>query len=189
MKNRYFWQQWNREVVKGYVSDLYQSTESSTSGLLVLGVEYVILALNVGDNFVNVGYVGMGTPFFATGTTPTVWSNGTVVIDVKLSAPVGTVLANTTEMYFTYSYIDEGVYFVTSSKDLFTTPYGQRVQASISNATYIEDVSGPFGQSAVIIPISDNMMVILTTDLSAYTDDILGNYTQNALEILIYPQV
>lgn len=189
MKNRYFWQQWNKYVVKSYVADLLQSTVSSTSGLLVEGVEYVILSLNVGDNFLNVGYVSVGTPFFATGTTPTVWSNGTVVIDTKLSAPVGTELANTTEMYFTYSYIDEGVYFVTSSKDLFTTPYGQRVQASISNATYIEDVSGPTGHSAVIIPVADNRMVILTTDLSAFTDDILGNYTQNALEILIYPQV
>lgn len=189
MKNRYFWQQWNREVLKSYVSDLYQSTVSTSSGLLVVGVEYVILALNVGDNFVNVGYVSMGTPFFATGTTPTVWSHGTVVVNTKLSAPVATELLNTTEMYFTYSYVAEGVYFVTSSKDLFTNVYGQRVQASISNATYIQDVSGPTGQSIIIFPTGVNVMVILTTDLTAIGDDVLGHNAQNTLEILIYPQV
>jgi len=189
MKNRYFWQQWNREVVKGYVADLYQDTTSSSSGLLVVGVEYVILTLAVGDNFVNVGYVSVGTPFIATGTTPTVWSNGTVVVNTKLSAPVATELMNTTEMYFTYSYVDEGVYFVTSSKDLFTAIYGQRVQASISNANFVYDISGPVGQSVTIFPIADNVLVILTTDLSAEVDNVLGNNTQNALEILIYPQV
>jgi hypothetical protein len=112
-----------------------------------------------------------------------------VVVNTKLSAPVATELMNTTEMYFTYSYVDEGVYFVTSSKDLFTAIYGQRVQASISNANFVYDISGPVGQSVTIFPIADNVLVILTTDLSAEVDNVLGSNTQNALEILIYPQV
>lgn len=57
---------------------------STDSGLLVVGKTYVIGQLcddGLGnyDDFSNVGYVSEGTPFVATGTTPTVWTNGTPV--------------------------------------------------------------------------------------------------------------
>jgi hypothetical protein len=72
-----------------------QETISTTSGALVVGKKYLILALEVGDVFTNVGYVEPNTIFTATGTTPTTWTEGTVVINVTDSAPVlGQVINN-----------------------------------------------------------------------------------------------
>lgn len=51
-----------------------------SSGLLVIGRTYLIKVLAVGDNFTNVGFTAVNVPFIATGTTPTVWTNGTSVI-------------------------------------------------------------------------------------------------------------
>lgn len=53
----------------------------TTSGLLIVGKRYVIYNgdLQAGDDFTNVGFVTQGVPFEATGTTPTVWTNGTSV--------------------------------------------------------------------------------------------------------------
>lgn len=102
-------------------------------------------------------------------------------------APVATVLANNTDVAFTYDHVTAGVYFVTASKNLFTNIYGQTVQATITNATYIDDIAGPNGQSVTIFPVFENVMIILTTDLTAEVDNILGSNTQNAIEITIYP--
>jgi len=104
-----------------------------------------------------------------------------------VTAPVAIVLANNTDVAFTYDYIGTGTYMVTSSKPLFTGPNGQKVQATITNATYIDNIAGPIGQSITIFPVFDNVMIILTTDLTTATDAILGNNTQNAIEITIYP--
>jgi len=101
--------------------------------------------------------------------------------------PVATELFNNTEVAFTYDYVSPGVYIVLASKNLFTSPTGQKVQATITNATYIDDVAGPSGQSVTIFPVFDNVMIILTSDLTAEVDGILGNNTQNAIEITIYP--
>lgn len=101
--------------------------------------------------------------------------------------PVATELFNSTGVAFTYDRITAGVYFVTASKNLFTSPYGQKVQATITNAAYIDDATAPSGQSITIFPVFENVMIILTTDLTATVDDILGNTTQNAIEITIYP--
>lgn len=46
---------------------------------LVEGESYVIESLNGSDDFSNVGFVEVGVPFVATGTTPTNWSNSTIV--------------------------------------------------------------------------------------------------------------
>jgi hypothetical protein len=102
-------------------------------------------------------------------------------------APVATVLANNTDVAFTYEYISPGVYAVLANKNLFTNFTGQRVQATITNATFIYDVTGPSGQSVTIFPVFDYVMIILTTDLTLEVDNILGNNTQNAIEITIYP--
>lgn len=102
-------------------------------------------------------------------------------------APVATELFNSTGVAFTYDRITAGVYLVTASKNLFTNPYGQKVQATITNATYIDDATAPTGQSISIFPVFENQMIILTSDLTATADAILGNTTQNAIEITIYP--
>lgn len=64
-----------------------------TSGLLQEDKKYVILKLEVGDNFSNVGYVSEGTPFIATGTTPTTWTNNTVVTDVNTASLIASETA------------------------------------------------------------------------------------------------
>lgn len=102
-------------------------------------------------------------------------------------APAATVLFNNTGIAFTYEYIDPGVYAVIASKNLFTNIQGQKVQATISNASFIYDITGPDGQSVTIFPVFDNVMIILTTDLTSEVNNILGNNTQNAIEITIYP--
>lgn len=101
--------------------------------------------------------------------------------------PVATELVNNTEVTFTYLYFAPGTYGVISNKPLFTNLPGQKVQATITNATFISDVTGPSGQSITIFPVFDNAMIILTSDLTAEVNDILGNNTQNAIEITIYP--
>lgn len=60
--------------------DIKEDLLYSTSGSLVVGRWYLINTLVSGDDFSNVGYVSQGTPFKATGTTPTNWTNGTQVI-------------------------------------------------------------------------------------------------------------
>lgn len=104
-----------------------------------------------------------------------------------MNIPVATVLANNTDVAFTYDYIGIGTYMVTASKPLFTGPNVQKVQATITNATFGADVSVPTGWSVTIFPVFDNIMIILTTDLNNAADGILGNNTQNAIEITIYP--
>lgn len=58
----------------------------TTSGSLVIGKEYIIYNLEEGqvfpDDFSNVGYVEEGTSFIATGETPNVWENETVVLNI-----------------------------------------------------------------------------------------------------------
>lgn len=95
---------------KKYVALLTQTTVSTTSGLLVVGKTYVIGTLVAGDNFANVGYVSDGVNFVATATTPTIWANGTVVVNVTDSAPVATVLENTLGEVPTWTYDSVGYY-------------------------------------------------------------------------------
>jgi hypothetical protein len=187
LPKKFNWELASQPIVKKYVADLYQNSVYTTSGLLVVGVEYVINYLEIGDNFINVGYTGLGIPFIATATTPTVWTNSTAVINVKQSAPVGTVLANNTEVAFSYEYLTEGTYLVTSSKPIFTgcgmgCPVAQHTQTNITNSFAFFS-----GVAVSIFPISDNEMIILSGNGSGPIDDVLGYYLQNALEITIYP--
>lgn len=54
------------------------------SGTLVKGYRYYIKTFNTGDDFVNVGAAtnASGVTFVATGTTPTTWTNGSVLFRV-----------------------------------------------------------------------------------------------------------
>lgn len=56
------------------------STNVITSGALTIGVRYRINDYNAGDNFTNVGGANVtGNVFTATGTTPTTYSNGSIL--------------------------------------------------------------------------------------------------------------
>lgn len=57
----------------------YSYVSEATSGSLVVGNTYLIQTLEAGDDFSNVGYISENNHFIATGTTPTTWSNSTVV--------------------------------------------------------------------------------------------------------------
>ena len=180
---------------KSYVADLHQYTVSTTSGLLVVGREYVIFTLELGDNFTNVGFVHVGTSFIATGTTPTVWTNNTVVVDTVASAPVATTLLNNTGVTFTYEYLFKGVYVVQASSPIFNgcgmgCPPGQSTQAIITNNTIIYNPPPPnagFGLNIVVFPVANDILFIEVTDTIDPLDNYLGNFLQNALEITIYP--
>jgi len=197
IKRNLQWQELNQPIIKKYVADLYQefvpSTIGQTSGTLIPGIAYIIYAVNAGDVFTNVGFVSTGQSFTASLATPTTWTNGTIVykVDTKASTPVATELTNNTDVAFQYEYIDAGVYFVTSSKPIFVDcgmgcPVAQHTQVAITNT--LAYAFGPdFG--IVAYPIFDDIIVVLTfTSTGVLTDNILGNYLQNALEITVYPQ-
>lgn len=58
---------------------------TQTSGALTIGKQYTILDFNAGDNFTNVAQIVSGVinttgcVFIATGTTPTTYSNGSII--------------------------------------------------------------------------------------------------------------
>lgn len=110
-----------------------------------------------------------------------------------VTAPVATELFNNTDKAFTFDYVNPGVYAVICNKPLFTgctmgCPPGQKVQATISNGTYVDDASSPSGYSLLIFPVSDTTMIILSSDLAgAGTDGNIGTFQQNAIEITVYP--
>ena len=102
------------------------------------------------------------------------------------NAPLATELYNDTGITFTYEYIDPGVYAVIASKPIFTGSNAEKTQVSISNATYIDDITGPSGASVTVFSVWFDTMIILTSDLTAETDGILGQNTQNTIEITFY---
>lgn len=94
-----------------YAALLTQSTVTSTSGALVVGKTYVIATVLSTDSFGNVGFVSANVNFIATGTTPTTWTNSTIVTNVTDSAPAVTVLKNT---------LSAAIVWVRTSSGLFT---------------------------------------------------------------------
>jgi hypothetical protein len=97
---------------------------SIDTGLLTIGVTYMIATSFTGDDFSNVGGPkitfddeGLGTYFIATGTTPANWTNETE-FEYNTGAPVVTVLENTIgNVWFTYQVVGS---YVVNSDGLFT---------------------------------------------------------------------
>jgi hypothetical protein len=91
---------WNRALSAAEVKSLYESGPSgadfnsagttATSGTLVIGKKYRLTDWITNDDFTNVGAASNadGVEFVATGTTPTTWTNSSVVTSL------GLVLAN-----------------------------------------------------------------------------------------------
>ena len=108
-------------------------------------------------------------------------------------APVATELFNNTGATFSYDYLAPGAYLVQSSKELFSgctwnCPPGQKTQTNITNAFYCYDIITPNGFSITIFVVSPTAMIILSSDLGgSETNDIIGHFVQNSLEITIYP--
>jgi hypothetical protein len=104
-------------------------------------------------------------------------------------APVATELFNNTGIAFTYEYVAPGTYSVTANQPIFSgctmgCPNGQKNQVTISTSfNYVIQVS------VLVLPVTDNIILILTDDAGGSADDILGVYAQNAIELTIYPNI
>lgn len=157
--------------VKVYRALLTQVTSEATSGSLIVGHIYVIAALNAGDDFANVGYVSEGTPFTATGTTPTDWSNGTTVTDKTVSAPTVTVLENSFGGTLVWTYSSAGDYLCTLTS------------AFTANKTFLRPYNDYDAGSALGIQLrrTGNNTLQMTT---GGVDNYLSEYP---VEILVYP--
>jgi len=106
-------------------------------------------------------------------------------------APVATELFNNTGIAFTYEYLSTGVYLVNCSKPIFSgcsmgCPSGQKTQVAISNLYNEILPGGPYSACAYPVDAS-NIIILSAKDISA-ADDFLGFFTQNTIEITIYPQ-
>jgi len=114
-----------------YEALLTQNTITTTSGLLEVGKTYRVTNLLGADDFSNVGYANLNTNFVATGTTPTVWSNSSVVLNVTDSAPQAEILENTLTDIPVWTYNSAGNYWVTlngeftENKSAFISSSGQ----------------------------------------------------------------
>jgi len=117
------------------------------------------------------------------------------VADLRQSgtdAPALKTLFNDADITFTSEYIDNGTYAIIASKPLFVNcgmgcpP--QDVQVNITNSSYIGNTAGPSGYSIVNFAVDAYTIILLTSNLVTTTDSILGNGSQNALEITIYNQ-
>lgn len=107
---------------KVYKALISQSNVEQTSGTLTEGKVYYISDYKAGDDFTNVGAASneTGVTFTATGDTPTVYSNGSTLVDVAASAPVETVLEDTTGVATTFEWDTEGYYWWLVKTDIFT---------------------------------------------------------------------
>ena len=78
----------DRVEPRKYRALLSQENTVISSGTIEVGKRYIIYQYNAGDDFTNVGGSNSAnTDFIATDTTPTDWTNGSVLIDVALSLP------------------------------------------------------------------------------------------------------
>lgn len=162
-----------------------------TSGLLTIGEEYTILDFNTGDNFSNVATVisgvinTTGCVFTATGTTPTVYSNGStlayyqsqkatitqlgglpkvykaLLTQTGTSAPVATVLVNTLSGTPVWTRLGVGNYNLTL------------VGEFITDKTYIPNFGTSVGNGRTMIQITNGASLLGYLDLFWDSEDVL----------------
>jgi hypothetical protein len=155
------------------------STVNATSGLLIVGVSYLIDVYNAGDDFSNVGGPAAGLQgewdgysFLATGTTPNNWNNLSG-LSYNEGTPVATVLENTIGNIW-FEYDSEGLYRC-KSNGLFT-----------ENKTIIDmDAYCQNGNPTanLIYKDLDTGVFIIGTYKDPFGDGYLSN---NRLEIRVY---
>jgi hypothetical protein len=75
---------WTKFGITGRDGSMSTGTKTLFSGSLLVGHQYTISDYNAGDDFTNVGASvnGSGVTFIATGTTPTTWTNNSVLVTV-----------------------------------------------------------------------------------------------------------
>lgn len=108
---------------KVYNAKLTQITEDiAPNSYLTVGKTYGIVSYVGGDDFSNVANVQQGTIntdgciFIATGTTPTTWTNGSIIRDMNY--PVSTIDENTLGFTPYWKQIDTGTYYFNFSQSV-----------------------------------------------------------------------
>jgi len=167
-----------------------------SSGTIETGKSYTITDYQSGDDFINVGATSnqTGETFTATGTTPTTWTNSsvlrdntttpvtpttwtssTVVVNIDATIPAATVLENTLSGAIVWSYTSAGVYVGTLTGEFLAA----------KTFFHINDNLAPDAGKIYIKRTSDNAITLYTdiTDGTA-TDDLM---TGVSLEVRIYP--
>ena len=155
---------------------------SIDTGLLTIGVTYMIATSFTGDDFSNVGGPkitfddeGIGTYFIATGTTPANWTNETE-FEYNTGAPVVTVLENTIgNIWFNYVY--DGYYQVSSDPEILF-PIGKTV--SFIGSAGDDSAARSYG----FLRFGGSYLYILTQDSDQ--TDANGVLNNTSIEIRVY---
>jgi len=156
-----------------YTALLSETGYAATSGLLVAGQTYYIASFVAGDDFVNVGGTNVtGNTFVASGTTPTTWTNSSILVSVGISAPAVTLLKNALSAAIVWTYSAVGTYIgtltgaFTENKTVFSHP--------------------PLGNDKAVTLewTSANVITLKTYETGALKDGLLVKFP---LTIKVYP--
>lgn len=156
-----------------YTALLSETGYAATSGLLVEGQTYYIASYVAGDDFTNVGGTNVtGNTFVASGTTPTTWTNSSILVSVGISAPAVTLLANSLSGAIVWTYSAVGTYIgtlsgaFTENKTVFSYP--------------------PLGDDKAVTVewTSANVITVKTYETGALKDGLLVKFP---LTIKVYP--
>jgi len=159
--------------VKEYTALLSETGYAATSGLLIEGQTYYIASYVAGDDFTNVGGTNeTGNTFVASGTTPTTWTNSSILVSVGISAPAVTLLTNGLSGAIVWTYSAVGTYIgtltgaFTENKTVFSYP--------------------PLGddKSVEVEWTSVNVITLKTYETGALKDGLLVKFP---LTIKVYP--
>ena len=156
-----------------YTGLLSETGYAATSGLLIAGQTYYIANYVAGDDFTNVGGTNVtGNTFVASGTTPTAWTNSSILVSVGISAPAVTLLTNGLSGAIVWTYSAVGTYIgtlsgaFTENKTVFSYP--------------------PLGDDKAVTVewTSANVITVKTYETGALKDGLLVKFP---LTIKVYP--
>lgn len=181
---------------KSYNAYVTQSTSSQTSGALIVGHSYTIRTFVAGDDFVNVGGTNVtGNIFTASGTTPTVYTNGSTLVDNTVSTITATVLqGNLIQGTPVWTRVSAGIYRATLTGAFLEAktqiPFGVSLGATTSIAQVLYGATGVEGY-IYFDRESDNILrltcVSAATNLPADISVLIGTGLIMLPEVKIYP--
>lgn len=156
------------------------------SGLLTIGVTYMINNPSIESDFTNVGAPNnlSGTYFVATGTTPNNWGTGTNILTYNTGAPVANVVENTTGLNLYYGYNGVGDYriFIYDNVLLFD----KSVLVFVNGDSYTQD---PDILVKANYTYEENLFYINAFDAGTPADNILSDsdrFSRTSIEIRVY---
>lgn len=154
--------------------------QTATSGTLTVGVSYEITTFETGDDFTNVGAPSNanGVKFIATGTTPTVWTEGSTLA-WNNGAPIVNILQNTLGNDVFFEIVGDGQYKIISTGSFTenkTTPID------------LAQRGGYDGFNSILGGRIDNDTYYIDTfQFSDLTTKVGGVLNNTYIEILVYP--